>query len=175
MTLKFEKVSQPPKTLCLINCDRNLHCLQWRRFMDFEKERTTIWNAHGQVDGCGFPARPQTHGHFSQASIARYSNFDQKRNPVTVPVLALNFRCWSTPVRLGLASFSENETRQPQKKPGRRLLAVRGTKRFLGWSKVHFPQGTKQIQSKKTLFTSPLWKKWSFQWVLGHPRRPRGR
>ena len=48
-----------------------------------------------------FPLDLKTHGHSSQASIERDSNFDQKTNHVTVPVLALNFRCWSTPLLLG--------------------------------------------------------------------------
>lgn len=111
------------------------------------------------MDGCGFPARPQNSRSLFASINRKRFKFRSKDKPCdsTCSGVELSLLVDSSSSRLGI--FLRERDATITKKPGRRLLALRGTKRFLGWSKVHFPQGTEQVQSKKTLFTRPLWKK----------------
>ena len=64
------------------------------------------------MDGCGFPARPQTHGHFSQASPERDSNFDQNYKPCdsTCSGVELSLLVDSSSSRLGIFLRERNAT-----------------------------------------------------------------
>ena len=129
------------------------------------------------MDGCGFPARPQTHGHFSQASPERDSNFDQNYKPCdsTCSGVELSLLVDSSSSRLGIFLRERNATKKSREEgfwryavrkdfwDGRRSIFQKGQNKY-NQRRPYLP-----VLSGKNEAFSGFWDSlWDFS--LGYPR-----